>query len=299
MASREHTVRGKRGSECFSTTKNLTTIPPNASAFVQGAYPLREAPRQQGGLRTKGLYKSNLAGPLLTVITVNYNGGPHLEETILSVLNQSYSNIEYIVIDGGSTDGAVDLLRRYEDAIDYWVSEPDKGIYDAMNKGIRLSSGEWLNFLNVKDVFYDRSTVETVAETCFKDSARFIYSDVMLTGGGREPFRYVCDHRRKIINHQASIYRKSLHEEHGLYMVAPKLSIADYVFFSLVSSEDFRKIASPIAIYDTTGVSQSRRAMEQKFVVDYLLNGLSRYELTARMHLYYYYRKCKMFLMRL
>ena len=141
--------------------------------------------------------------------------------------------------------------------------------------------------------YYDRSTVETVAETCFKDSARFIYSDVMLTGCGREPFRYVCDHRRKIINHQASIYRKCLHEEHGLYIVAPKLSIADYIFFSLVSSEDFLKTETPIAIYDTTGISQSKRSVEQKFVVDYLLNGMPKANFTAYFYAYFYYKKAK------
>lgn len=77
----------------------------------------------------------------MTIVTVVYNGEKYIEETILSVINQSYANVEYIIVDGGSTDGTLDLILKYEDRIDYWVSESDYGIYDAMNKGVVLSSG--------------------------------------------------------------------------------------------------------------------------------------------------------------
>ena len=73
--------------------------------------------------------------PLITVVTVVFNDVQHIEDTILSVVNQTYPNIEYIIIDGGSTDGTIDIIKKYEERIAYWVSEPDKGIYDAMNKG--------------------------------------------------------------------------------------------------------------------------------------------------------------------
>lgn len=89
--------------------------------------------------------------PLISIITVVFNGEKYLEETIQSVINQTYPNVEYIIIDGGSTDGTLDIIKKYEHAIDYWVSEPDKGIYDAMNKGIKSSLGEWLNFMNAGD----------------------------------------------------------------------------------------------------------------------------------------------------
>jgi hypothetical protein len=91
--------------------------------------------------------------PLITVITIVYNGAKYLEQTIQSVINQTYPNVEYIIIDGGSTDGTLDIIKKYEDYIDYWVSEPDKGIYDAMNKGIRCSLGKGLMFLNAGDYF--------------------------------------------------------------------------------------------------------------------------------------------------
>lgn len=93
----------------------------------------------QGGLRTKGYFKKSFEDkPLISIITVVYNGGKYLEETIQSVINQTYDNVEYIIIDGGSTDGTLDIIKKYEDRIDYWVSEKDKGIYDAMNKGWSL-----------------------------------------------------------------------------------------------------------------------------------------------------------------
>jgi glycosyltransferase involved in cell wall biosynthesis len=107
-----------------------------------------------GGLRTKNYFKFNSFNkPLITIITVVYNGGKVLEETILSVLNQSYNNIEFIIIDGGSSDNTLKIINKYDNEIDYWVSEKDNGIYDAMNKGCSLALGSGLIFLNSGDKF--------------------------------------------------------------------------------------------------------------------------------------------------
>ncbi len=84
-------------------------------------------------------------------MTVTYNAEELLEETILSVINQSYKNIEYIIIDGASTDGTIDIIKKYEEKIDYWMSEPDEGIYFAMNKAIEKATGKWINFMNAGD----------------------------------------------------------------------------------------------------------------------------------------------------
>ena len=100
--------------------------------------------------------------PLISVVTVSYNAVSVIEQTIFSVINQTYPNVEYIIIDGGSTDGTVDIIKKYADKITYWVSEPDKGIYDAMNKGIELATGEWINFMNAGDSFYSFSILELI-----------------------------------------------------------------------------------------------------------------------------------------
>lgn len=97
---------------------------------------------------------------IITIITVVFNCEKYLEETIQSVINQTYDNVEYIIIDGGSTDGTLEIIKKYDDKIDYWVSEKDSGIYDAMNKGIAVATGEWINFMNAGDSFYDNSILE-------------------------------------------------------------------------------------------------------------------------------------------
>lgn len=91
--------------------------------------------------------------PFLSIITVVYNGEHFLEKTIKSIITQKCKNLEYIIIDGGSTDGTLDIIDKYEDSINYWISEKDEGIYDAMNKGIEKSTGEGLLFLNAGDYF--------------------------------------------------------------------------------------------------------------------------------------------------
>src|SRR5450432_3085742 len=89
--------------------------------------------------------------PLVSVVTVVYNGAAQLRSTIESVLGQKRDDIEYIIVDGGSTDGTIDILRGLDDRIDYWISEPDAGIYDAMNKGIHLARGKFVHHLNIGD----------------------------------------------------------------------------------------------------------------------------------------------------
>ncbi len=100
--------------------------------------------------------------PKISVVTVVWNDAIGLERTIKSVISQTYENVEFIVIDGGSIDSTVDIIKKYKDRIDYWVSEKDDGIYDAMNKGILVASGIWVNFMNAGDTFVDNSVLSNI-----------------------------------------------------------------------------------------------------------------------------------------
>lgn len=117
--------------------------------------------------------------PTFSIITITYNAVRLVEQTLLNVLSQSYPNIEYIVIDGGSTDGTVDIIRRYESGLAYWVSEPDKGIYDAMNKGLQKATGDYVWFINAGDTLCSSDTVQSVVSRLQKRKALpdIIYGD--------------------------------------------------------------------------------------------------------------------------
>jgi glycosyltransferase involved in cell wall biosynthesis len=115
--------------------------------------------------------------PLITVITAVLNNEKFIEETILSILNQTYKNIEYIIIDGGSTDKTIDIIKKYENAIDLWISEKDNGIYDAFNKGMSLSTGEMLGFVNSDDILYPEA-IQILVNYIKKNDVDFIFGSV-------------------------------------------------------------------------------------------------------------------------
>jgi glycosyltransferase involved in cell wall biosynthesis len=133
--------------------------------------------RVEGGLRSQGIYKHSLPGkPLITVITVVFNGAETIRDTIESVIKQSYENIEHIIVDGGSSDATVDILRQYDHIIDYWSSEKDGGIYDAMNKGISLCSGEYVGMLNSDDMFSDENVLQDIADRLYMAKVDAVFS---------------------------------------------------------------------------------------------------------------------------
>lgn len=113
----------------------------------------------------------------ISVITVVFNDAAHIRETMDSFFSQTWEDKEYIVIDGGSTDGTADIIREYSDRLAYWCSEPDGGIYDAMNKGLDHCSGDWINILNSGDVFVDERLLERCMELSREQDVDVIYGD--------------------------------------------------------------------------------------------------------------------------
>ena len=119
--------------------------------------------KTEGGLRAKNFFKKSLLGkPLITIITVTYNCKKILEQTIRSVLNLSYDNIEFIIVDGGSTDGTLNIIKKYNNFIDFWISQKDRGIYNAMNKGSKYAQGDALFFLNAGDRLKNREFIKLI-----------------------------------------------------------------------------------------------------------------------------------------
>ena len=132
-----------------------------------------------GGSKKKRLLKKDKKNqPLITIITVVLNNKKFLQKTINSVLNQSYKNYELIVIDGKSTDGTVNILKKNNSKIDFWISEKDKGIYDAMNKGMKISRGSIIVILNSDDIFYKNAIKMAVKYFIQNKSIDFLFGSV-------------------------------------------------------------------------------------------------------------------------
>lgn len=123
--------------------------------------------------------------PIISVITVVYNGEKILENTILSVVNQTYPKVEYIVIDGQSKDKTVSIIQRYNNQIAKWISEPDKGLYDAMNKGLKMATGDFVLFMNAGDEFRDTNVLEQVFSK-YDAETDVLYGEVMMVDENRQ-----------------------------------------------------------------------------------------------------------------
>ena len=168
----------------FSTTRRVTKKKPviidgpEDRIHTQLFLPDNPQRKGEGGLRTNGVFKENHKDrPLVSIVTVVFNGEDHLEETILSVLEQAYDNVEYIIIDGGSSDGTLDIIKKHEDKIDYWVSEKDQGIYDAMNKGIKLCTGSIIGIINADD-FYEKNAISESVKLLLNEEFSYSYGSI-------------------------------------------------------------------------------------------------------------------------
>lgn len=162
----------------------------------------------------------------ISIITVCLNAKDTIEETLLSIINQTYNDVEMIVIDGASTDGSLKIIEKYKDKIFYFISEPDSGIYDAMNKGINTASGDFIFFLNANDVFYNEQVLQNVVNAIENNNdAKILFGDINYISEDKKTsqilkFNNIKDDFSLILGnicHQCIFYHKSLFEEFGLY----------------------------------------------------------------------------------
>lgn len=209
--------------------------------------------------------------PLISIITVVYNGSKTLEQTICSVLNQTYKNIEYIIIDGGSVDGTLNIIKKYEDRLSFWVSEPDKGLYDAMNKGISHAKGELIGMINSDD-WYELNAVELIVGAFIKDSEKKIFHgdryDVDFDGKRRiykfNPSLFKFLFFSMTYNHPSMFVHKNIYEKY-CYNTEFQ-SISDYEFVLKVFLNDnsiFHYIPLSYVNYTLDGISSKQSLISE------------------------------------
>jgi glycosyltransferase involved in cell wall biosynthesis len=207
----------------------LETVSTKSAGYKDEHMP-RLTIKEAGGLRCAGIEKSSAAGkPLVSIVLAVLNAGDTVGKTIESICSQTYSQRELMILDGGSSDRTLDIIRERGESIDYWISEPDRGVYDAFNKGIGLAKGDWLYFMGAGDFFVDEMVLERLFTPAPK--ALLIYGDVIWgdTGkfyDGRFSKLKLC---RRNISQQAIFYNRELFGKWGGFNLRYGL-LADYAF---------------------------------------------------------------------
>lgn len=212
-----------------------------------------------------------------SIITVNFNNKEGLHNTIKSVINQTFRDFEYIVIDGGSTDGSVDILKKYDKYINYWISEKDSGIYNAMNKGIAKANGEYLNFMNSGDCFYSLDILEQVANYQI-DTEFIVGKDYHFSEEKQQGHISILPPRTTMIHffvatldHQSTFIKKDLfnnshyNEEYRL--------VSDWIFFIekiVKEQKSVQFIPDIVCRREEGGLSEQQRKQNRKEINKYL-----------------------------
>lgn len=197
--------------------------------------------------------------PLISIITVSYNAVMSIERTIQSVLNQTYKNYEYIIIDGGSTDGTVDIIKKYNDKLAFWISEPDDGIYDAMNKGILQSKGDFIGIINSDD-WYSYDTLEIISNYVLENNLIDIFCGDMIVHS-LSGYEYLLHSnsgklkKRMSINHPTCFVRSSLYDKKMFSLLYRVAADYDFLLWAFVHNYAFCCIDKVLAHFTLGGVS--------------------------------------------
>lgn len=222
--------------------------------------------KQEGGARLRGVTKHTEPGrPLITVITVVFNGAVTLENTIQCVIGQTYGNVEYIIIDGASTDGTLDIIKKHEYAIDYWLSEPDCGIYDAFNKAISRACGDYYLVVGCDDALFEDAIKQVVDTRLSHIDADFVVASMWLGDrlrkGMRPSMGWLGAHAMVNGHSVGMLIRTKVHDQLGPYSTRYTLC-ADGLFIKKLFSSGCRGVESDVVMgrFATGGASNSNLA---------------------------------------
>lgn len=211
--------------------------------------------------------------PKLSIITINLNNANGLEKTIESVIFQTSNDFEYIIIDGGSTDGSIEILKKYEEHITFWISEPDTGIYHAMNKGIKQAKGEYCQFLNSGDYLANKDVTGKMLKDMPKCSILYGNMIKLLANGKKyidknaagKPLTFL-NFYKGTLNHSCSYIKRELFEKYGLYDENLKI-VSDWKFYlqTIVKGNEpvlYKNI--DVSIFDMQGISNTSANIEKE-----------------------------------
>lgn len=245
--------------------------------------------------------------PRISIVTPSFNQAAFLEKTIASVVEQGYPNIEYIIIDGGSTDGSVDIIRKYAKHLAYWVSEPDQGQTQAINKGLRIATGEWVGWQNSDDIYYPGCFFDLARAAAAHPHAHLVIGNMMLLdeqGGEIRDIRYVRPTYRSllaegmVLTNQAAFWRRSLHEKIG-YLSEEFCCGFDYEWFLRVTRQHkahhVNRVWGGLRIHGETKSSTMHERFEEEYRQILLLHGR---EIAGIVKRFYQFRRLILTLVR-
>ncbi len=207
--------------------------------------------------------------PMVSIITVVLNDPVGLEKTIQSILNQKYSNIEYIIIDGGSREDTIKVIKKYEKYIDYWISEKDNGIYDAMNKGIELATGEWIILMNARDIFVDDYVLDKIFGNIELNGIDIVYGDTLVRDNIasyiiKSHENPAAIKKEMIACHQSIFVRKEVYKRFRYDTTYKTAADYDFLLKCYLNNCKFKHVGIYVAEYDLNGLSSKNRIRTHK-----------------------------------
>lgn len=288
------------GSTTWNIVSETPSLDPNGVCGKYIRYPDVGNRTAEGGMRLKGAYKKSTNNrPLVSIITVVYNKAEKLKRAIQSVINQTYDNIEYIIVDGNSNDGTLEVIKKHEEHIDYFISEPDYGIYNAMNKGLELATGDYIGILNSDDWFID-TAVEDSINAILQSRADYSGADeIIIDEAGNKIGNYGIYYFNDIAffalnpcNHGTMFISKKVYNELGNYETSLKIA-ADLKYQLKIITHKYKHciLNKPIHYYELSGISfrdQNTSVDEVLKILEEIHPNLTKSDINAIARLRYY-----------